>query len=155
MTEKTFWRVTAIDGRRMLMPSDSRSEQVASNWRPGETLAGELRKPRNPRFHRLMHAIGGLAAENLDEFEGMDGHQVLKRLQIESGIGCDEMAVMMGKRPEIVRIPQSLSFASMSQDKFKEVSTGLCNHLVSRYWPDTTVEEIEQMADEFAQGGGW
>ena len=152
MTEKTFWRVTSIDGRQYLMPSDSRSAQVASKWRPGETLGGELRKPRNPRFHRLIHAIGGLAAENLDEFHGMDAHQVLKRLQIEANVGCDEMAVMMGKRPQIVRIPQSLSFASMGQEKFKEVSTALCDYLVTRYWPDTTVEEIHQMADEFAQG---
>lgn len=151
MTDKTFWRTVRKNGTTGLVPADSRTAEIASEYRTGEVRGGQLRMPRNPRFHRLAHAIGGLAADNLEEFEGMGAHQVLKRLQIEAGVGCDEVAVRIGGHMVIHRIPKSLSFASMSQDEFKKVTAAICKRLTD-YWPDTTVEEIGQMADEYAQG---
>lgn len=62
-------------------------------YRTGDLVFAEFRKPRNPGFHRLAHQLGLLCAENLDAFTGMDPHAVLKRLQLESGVGCDEMMV--------------------------------------------------------------
>ena len=147
---KTHWRIRNMPtGQRCLVPADRHTEAELKTWPTAKVRAGELRCPRNPRFHRLAHAIGGLAADNLDEFEGMDGHAVLKRLQIESGIGCDEMAVMLGKRPTIYRIPKSLSFSSMGEDEFKDVMRGLCDWLCKHYWPDTDVDEVLAMAQEW------
>jgi hypothetical protein len=147
---KTHWRIRNMPtGERCLVPADRQTEAEMRTWERAKVRAGELRCPRNPGFHRLAHAIGGLAADNLDEFEGMDGHAVLKRLQIESGIGCDEMAVMMNKRPTIYRVPRSLSFSSMGQDEFKDVMTGLCAHLCKAYWPETDVDEVLAMAEEW------
>ena len=131
------------------MPADRQTEDELKSWSNAQVRAGELRCPRNPRFHRLAHAIGQLAADNLDEFTGMDGHQVLKRLQLESGVGCDEMAIRAGSQMFMHRIPKSLSFSSMAQDEFKSVTAGLCQWLVKRYWPDTSVEEVMQMAEEW------
>ena len=146
---KTHWRPTQLQsGRKCLMPADRQTEAELNSW-DKRVRAGELRCPRNPKFHRLAHAIGGLAADNLDEFEGMDGHAVLKRLQIESGIGCDEMAVMLGKRPTIYRVPRSLSFSSMGEDEFKDLMRGLCAHLCKAYWSGTDVDEVLAMANEW------
>ena len=147
---KTHWRIRNFPtGERCLVPADRQTESELRSWPIARTRAGELRCPRNPKFHRLAHAIGGLAADNLDEFEGMDGHAVLKRLQIESGIGCDEMAVMLGKRPTIYRIPKSLSFGSMGEDEFKPLVCGLCAYLCRAYWPGTEVDEVLAMAQEW------
>ena len=146
---KTHWRPTQLQsGRKCLIPADRQTEAELNSW-DKRVRAGELRCPRNPKFHRLAHAIGGLVADNLDEFDGMDGHAVLKRLQIESGIGCDEMAVMLGKRPTIYRIPRSLSFSSMGEDEFKDLMRGLCAHLCKAYWPGTDVDEVLAMAQEW------
>jgi len=30
--------------------------------------------------------------------------------------------------------------------------TGICEHIISHYWPDTSVDEIQQMADEHMRG---
>jgi hypothetical protein len=142
---KTFWRKQG----NSLVPSERNAEAQLAKWREGEVVGGKMTRPRNLRFHNLAHAIGGLVAENLDDFEGMDAHRVLKRLQIESCIGCDEMGVRSGGQMILYRIPQSLSFESMGEDKCHEVVSGLCSHLTRHYWPDTTVEEILQMAQEF------
>lgn len=113
----------------------------------GDLVFVEIRKPRNPKFHRLAHQLGLLCAENLDAFEGMDGHAVLKRLQIESGIGCDEMAIRApGLGMLMHRIPRSLSFESMDESEFHGVMRGLCRHIAATYWPSCTAEQVEQMA---------
>lgn len=147
---KTYWRICNMPhGPRCLIPADRQTEAELRTWDRGNVRAGELRCPRNPRFHRLAHAIGQLASGNLDDFAGMDGHQVLKRLQLESGVGCDEMAIRAGSQMFMHRIPKSLSFSSMGQDEFKRVMTGLCQWLVDHYWPDTDVEEVMQMAEQW------
>lgn len=65
----------------------------AKSYRIGDLVFAQITKPRNPLFHRLVHRFGTLLANNLDEFQGVDAHTVLKRLQVEGNIGCDEMAV--------------------------------------------------------------
>lgn len=114
----------------------------------GDLVFAELKKPRNPKFHRLAHQLGILCAENLDAFTGMDPHKVLKRLQVESGVGCEEIACLLpsGGGSYVARIPQSLSFESMDEGQFREVMRGLCRHLAAAYWPKCTAEQIESMA---------
>lgn len=59
----------------------------------GDLVFAEFKKPRNPGFHRLAHALGVLFVQNIEAFEHLDAHTALKRLQLESGVGCDEMMV--------------------------------------------------------------
>lgn len=116
-------------------------------YRPGDELEAELRKARNPKFHRLAHAFGRVVADNLDEFEGIPAHNVLKRLQLEAGLACDEMLIKVpGVGACVHRIPRSLSFASMDETEFSEFYTALCRHVAKHYWPGLTEDQVEQMA---------
>lgn len=121
-------------------------------YKIGDLVSAELRQSRNPGFHRLAHALGGLLAENVEAFEGLDAHRVLKRLQWESGVGCEEMGVNV---PNVglmtVRIPLSLSFDAMDQGEFYGVYTGLCNHVRRVYWNDMPEGELENMAEMFTR----
>lgn len=113
----------------------------------GDIVFVEFRKPRNPGFHRLAHALGRLLAENIEQFEGMDAHRVLKRLQIEANVGCEETAIYVpGVGMCMHRTPLSLSFESMDEGEFHEVITGFCRHIAKTYWPALSPEQIEQMA---------
>lgn len=113
----------------------------------GDIVFVEFRKPRNPKYHRLAHALGRLVAENIEQFEGMDAHRVLKRLQIEGNIGCEETAIYVpGVGMCMHRTPLSLSFESMDQGDFHEVMQGFCRHIAKVYWPELAPEQIEQMA---------
>lgn len=114
----------------------------------GDILAAELRKPRNPGFFRLAHAFGKLVADNIDEFSGMDAHSVLKRLQIEANVGCDEMLLNLpGVGKMVYRMPQSLSFDTMDDGEFREVYMGMCRHVAERYWHGLSAEQIAAMAE--------
>ena len=143
---KTLWRV----GKGVLTPYDNATTEAlrARKYSMGDVLAAELSKPRNPRFHRLAHALGELVAGNIDAFKGVNGHDVLKRLQIEGNIGCDEIALNFpGIGPCSYRIPRSLSFESMDQGQFSEVITAMCVYVADRYWPGVEPERIQQMAE--------
>lgn len=143
--ERTLWRV----GPGVLEPFDAgTSAQLrARGYKRGDVLHADLTKPRNPGFHRLAHQLGGMVAENLDAFEGMDSHKVLKRLQIEGNVGCDEVALNFpGVGPCVYRVPRSLSFASMDDGEFQQVMKDLCRYVAKTYWPTCTPEQVEQMA---------
>ena len=133
-----------------LVPAD---EYVAQRLRDrqyakGDVLSASLKKPRNPGYHRLAHAFGAIVAENIEDFAKLNAHAVLKRLQWESGVGCDEMGVLVpGVGRTVVRIPQSLSYSSMDEGRFREVFRGLARHVTDTYWNTLTPEQLEEMVE--------
>lgn len=132
-----------------LVPADvgSQLQLRARNYKMGDYVTAELRKPRNPGFHRLAHAFGMLVADNIEAFEGMDAHGCLKRLQIEANAGCDEIALNFpGVGPCTYRVPRSLSFESMDEAEFKQVFKAMCEHVSKTYWRDLSADQIADMA---------
>ena len=116
--------------------------------RIGDLVFAQFVKPRNPKFHRLVHSFGEILVQNIAAFEDMNSHTVLKRLQVEGNVGCDEMAVMFpGIGPCTYRIPRSLSFESMDESEFGEVFQGFCKYVSRTYWPSMEPEAIERMAE--------
>lgn len=154
MTERIILRVSKgmvnCKNVRCLIAADYLSEKRlnARGYSVGDILSAEMRKPRNVRFHRMAHALGKLLAENLVEFEDLDGHQVLKRIQVEADIECEHAAIILdGKKPMIWRFPRSLSFDSMSEERFAKFYAQVCKYICARYWPELDQKKIEEMAE--------
>ena len=148
--ERTLWRV----GKGVLQPFDAATTEAlrAKGYKVGDVLHADLAKPRSPGFHRLAHQLGGMLAENLDTFDGMPAHAVLKRLQWEGNIGCEEFGAQApGLGLVMVRIPRSLSFQSMDDGEFREVMTALCRYVSKTYWPTCTPEQVEAMASVWVE----
>lgn len=133
-----------------LIPADdmAASRLRAKGYHLNDVVFAEFKKPRNPKFHRLAHRIGSLVAENIDVFSGMTAHNVLKRLQWEGNIACEEVVVQDADGEiRMIRWPLSMSFESMDQGEFKEVVAAFCRHIAETYWPGLDPEQIEEMAD--------
>ena len=143
--ERMLFRVTR-DG---LVPADGITEGRfrARRYAAGDRVFVELKKPRNPGFHRLAHALGKLLVDQLDTFRYCDAHSALKRLQAESGIGCEPLSLDMDGETVVLNMPISLSYESMEQGEFYEVYNGLCSFLAEKYWPDCTQEQIRTMVE--------
>lgn len=93
-------RVRAFDDVHSAMCYIAATQSDADRLKPlhhreGDLVFADFRKPRVPGFHRLAHAIGKLAVENIDELAHLTPHEALKVLQVESGCGCERMAVDM------------------------------------------------------------
>ena len=143
---KTLWRVS----KGSLVPYDENTITYLRDrkYAIGDVLSAELRKPRRPKFHSLAHALGGVIADNIGAFEGVDSHGVLKRLQIEANVGCDEIALNFpGVGPCSYRVPRSLSFESMDDGEFHSVIAAMCAYVSKTYWPTMSAEKIESMAE--------
>lgn len=121
-------------------------------YHTGSIVFAELRKPRNPGFHALAHAFGQLLADNIEPFNDLDAHTVLKRLQVESGAGCEKIAAKIGSQIVPVNVPISISFESMDQGEFDEVFAQLVDHVRREYWPTETNQAIKDMAEEMLNG---
>lgn len=146
--EKIYLRVA----KGALVPADDYAlgKLRSRGYTVGDILQADLSKLRNPAFNRLAHRIGGLVAANIDVFAGMDAHDVLKRLQLEGNIACDQQVVEMpGLGRCMVTVPRSLSFEAMDEGAFREVIRAMCRLIAEKYWPSLTPEQIEQMAESF------
>jgi len=134
-------------------PADSSAAAVLrQKHRVGDLVFAEFTKPRNPGFHRLAHQLGGMLAENLDAFDGMEAHAVLKRLQIEADVGCDHLSLNFpGIGPVLYRQARSLSYESMDESEFRDVIAALCRYVAKTYWPTLTAEQIESMASVWVE----
>lgn len=134
-------------------PADaSAASALRGKHRIGDLVFAEFTKPRSPGFHRLAHQLGSMLAENLDAFDGMEAHAVLKRLQIEADVGCEHLALNYpGIGPVMYRQARSLSYESMDQDEFRAVIAGMCQHVAKSYWPTLSAEQIEQMAGAWVE----
>lgn len=117
----------------------------------GDLVFAKFTKPRNPKYHRMAHQLAMMLADNIEEFEGLDPHSILKRIQWEANIGCEEIgAKVPGIGFVMIRIPRSLSFESMDQSEFEAVYRGMCRHIAKTYWHDMTEEQIVEMAKVMA-----
>lgn len=142
-------------------------------------VRADMRKPRNIRFHRLAHALGGLVVENVEGFEALDAHDALKRLQRESGLFCEIRMMdaspvisailaatesLLGAKarkllasvlPDIKVIPvteaRSLAFDELDEGDFNQLVHGLCAH-IRKHYLGVPNEELELILHEIESG---
>jgi hypothetical protein len=137
-----------------LQPADTyaASRLREKHYHVDDVVAADLKKLNNPKFDRLIHRIGQLCAKNIEAFEGMQAHAVLKRLQWESNTHCESMGVMV---PNVglteVRWPLSLSFEDVDDGLRHEIALAFCRHISKVYWPDLSPESVEEMAESFVE----
>lgn len=107
----------------------------------GALVRLEVKRPRNIKFHRLVHAIGNMLVENVDGFEHLNSHDAIKRVQRESGICCEEMEIDIPNVGKLmVKVPESLSFDEMDADRFGQLFNGITDHIDRTYAPSLTVD---------------
>jgi len=144
--ERIYFRVS----KGALIPADPYAASVLRErgYHMNDLLAADLMKPRNPKFNRLVHQLGQLVVANIDAFAGLDAHTAIKRLQIEGKVACDEIGILIPNYGTVIQlIPRSLSYQSMDEGEYQAAARGISRTIAERYWPDTTPEAIERMAD--------
>ncbi|MBG4448699.1 hypothetical protein I5F71_02925 [Pseudomonas aeruginosa] len=116
------------------------------DYRIGDRVRAELKQPRNYKFHCLVHQLGVLVGQNVDKFQGMNAHAVVKQLQGDANVCCTTEHFNIPDLGRVTRsIPESLAFDEMPEERFKEFWSGICQHLIATYWPTLTEEQIGEM----------
>lgn len=145
--EKIYLRVTPYG----LAPADPYAETRLreKKYKVGDVLSAQLSKLRKSGTHKNAHKIGVLMMQSHDDFRYYaSAHDVLKRLQLESGAACEEIKIRkLGGEWELHRYPLSFSFDSLGEAEFDEAVRVICRYIVDVYWPDMSPEEIDLMAE--------
>lgn len=118
----------------------------------GTLLRATLTNPRNSKFHRLVHQLGTLVKQNIEGYESLDSHAVIKRLQREAGVFCEEQEIeipSIGKL--LVKVAQSIAFDSLDESEFHQLWAGICNYLIERHWQSLDIDQITAMAELMPQ----
>jgi hypothetical protein len=145
-----FRVVAGSEGRAVLQAADDFTARrlKEKGYRVGDLLAGQITKPRSPGYHAYAHRLGQLVVANIEGFESLDAHSAIKRLQLESGLECDAVAIKIpGLGMVEHRTARSIAFESMGDGEFRELIMGLCRHLVQEYWPSETPERVAELAN--------
>ena len=69
-----------------LYPADNyaASQLRSRSYKTGDVVSVNITKLKSPGFNRLAHKIAQLVVASIDNFQGMDAHLALKRLQLEA-----------------------------------------------------------------------
>lgn len=124
-----------------------RAELRKRKFKLGEVVAMDFRRPRSPGFHRLVHRFGVLCAQNIDAFHGKDGHDVIKRVQLEADIGCEHVGIMWAGQPVEYRIPQSIAFDSLCEDEFRKLYRQFADYIGRTYMGGLSAEQVQQLVE--------
>ena len=132
-----------------LVPIDDQGKKwLNDHCKLGDILSADLRKSRNSRFNRLVHALGRLCSEQIEAFNGKDAHSCLKQMQLEGQIACEQQKMELpGIGSVMVSIPKSLSFDAMDETEFQSVAKDMSRLIAARYMQTLTPEAIERMAE--------
>lgn len=90
-----------------------RGMTIGSEWK------AEIKQVRNLYLFRFAHLLGGWLVDNHELFVGLGAHDALKKLQVKSGIGCDQMRWKLEGFTAVVYQPLSLAFDLMDEGEFR------------------------------------
>ena len=117
-----------------------------------QIIQADIKKLRSVKFNNLVHKLGQLCVQNIDSFHGMDVHKAVKRLQLESGSGCDEIGIQVPNVGMCIqKIPKSLSFSTMDQIEFESVAKSIARYIAEQYYEGLNEEDVMVMSQMISE----
>jgi hypothetical protein len=134
-------QIMMVKGLGVLRPGDDVAAEALRRIKFGDTIAVEIKRPRNIRFHRLYWGLVALVFENQSEparyASTEDLHGAIKiaaglRTQIELPGGI------------IGYMPGSIAFHKMSADDFAAFYDRVCDLVAKHFLPGVTSEDLKR-----------
>lgn len=143
--------MTDLDARafrkrgKSLVAADVMADEFLDGIRDGAEVLVSVRRPRNPRHHRLLFALLRKVVENTEDWA--DEEELLGDLKLATGHVERRVNLLTG---EAYAVPRSISYASMTQDQFRRWFNRAVHVLatdVLRVAPQALLDEVLAMVD--------
>jgi len=128
-----------------LKAADPISAETLSAMKHGEVVTATLKRTRNIQHHRKAFALLSLVQENQDQYP--DVESLLTAVKVGIGHCTWINATIRGIHIQIP-IPKSISFASMSQDKFEKFYEKMVVYILSDILPGVNKDDLERQVLE-------
>lgn len=118
---------------------DSDYEQ-AKKIKAGETVQCEIKKVRNPNFHKKFFALINLVYQNQDRFKNFEW--LREQLTIEAGYYYVEYTL----HGEEIKKAKSISFAAMDETEFSDLYNAVIDTIVKyfNFGRQDIIDNVEQ-----------
>lgn len=128
-----------------LVPADIMADEFLAEIPEGREVLVTVRRPRNPRHHRLLFALLRKVVENTDDYASEA--ELLDDLKLATGHAEKRVNLLTGEPYAVAR---SISYASMDQTAFahwyKRAILVLATRVL-RCAPEDLEREVLEMAD--------
>lgn len=112
-------KVQLVKVPNVLAADSAADEELLEQLKPGDVVTAEIKKARNPAFHRKGMGMLRELFNNQEQFDNFD--QFRKWLQIKAGV----VDTIIGPTGKVYYEVKSLSFADMDDVEFSEVFEAL------------------------------
>lgn len=107
--------------------------------RVGQLVVASIDRPRHPEGLRLLHSFAQLISQNVEGFEHHTAHQVIKKLQAQSGVGCTMISTSLRDFWRTLLPSISDALAPGAVNGFEEISdmvnAGAGDRMITGYQP--------------------
>jgi hypothetical protein len=144
-------------GSGHLAPFDGQARAALAKWGEGEMLVAEIRRPRNPAFHRKAFALLQFAYGQWNpagrSIEGMPAKKDFDVFRKELTIQAGFYEVVLGLDGQARLEAQSLSYGAMDDEKFERWYNAVFEVLTDTILPGLSRDQAERMAEAIFEEG--
>ncbi len=130
----SFMAVKRLNG---LQPIDEVGEAAMRKLHLNDVVNVEIKRSRNQAFHRKFFAMLQIILQNQDHYKSMD--DLLDVCKLRTG-HCRTVQTRRGE----VRIPRSISFATMDDTEFADFYDRACAWVVTEVIPGLERQALEE-----------
>lgn len=138
-----------------LVPCDPAATDYIAKLKTGQGIRAACKKARNPRFHRKVFSLFGLAFDLWDapelEYRGQRVEKSFDRFRKDLTILAGHYEAVTNIRGETRLEAKSLSFSSMAEEEFQVVYRDILNAVWQRVLKSAgyeTPERVDQIVEE-------
>ncbi len=116
------------------VPHSAHDEERLKGVRMGDVVMADIKKSRNPEFHKLAFSMLNLSFENQDHFDNFDKYR--EYLQCEAGIA----ETLIGPDGKMFYKLKSLAWQKMDELEFQQAFQALLTAAVEKMGQDWLLE---------------
>ena len=120
-----------------LYPVDATGEAAVRRFGLGELISVQVTRPRNAQFHRKFFAMLKIILDNQEYYKSID--DLLDICKLRTG----HFRTVQTKDGD-VRIPKSISFASMDETAFADFYDRACGWVISEVIPGLQRGDLDE-----------
>jgi hypothetical protein len=129
-----------------LAAADPISADLIAGIKHRETVTASIRRPRNPKHHRLLFALLNAVFENQTQYATIE--DLLGALKL--AVGLFDTGLTVDRVPYVV--PRSISFAAMDQNSFEIVYNKMLEVILTKILPAANKADLEARVHEILGG---
>ena len=122
----------------ILVPDDADAIEYAQTAKEGQLFVIDLKVQRNPQQHKLFFALLKFVVNQSDKYTSVE--ELLVSLKIATG----RVKTIIGHDGKTYFVPESISFASMDQVKFRRFFEASIQLICDRFVPTLNSVELER-----------